>query len=417
MLYDYLIIGGGIIGLSTAWQLQQRRPNSKILLLEKEPQLAYHQSSHNSGVIHAGLYYHPQSLKARFCREGAIAMREFCRQETIPCQQTGKLLVATDQLECQHMQTLYKRCTENQVNVQWLNQAQLNQREPNISGLGAIYIPETGMVDYAIVAQRMAQRFLQMGGELLLNAEVTGLEETAEQVLVQSAQGELQCSRLIVCAGLMADRVVQMAGLKLDFQILPFRGEYYRLPEVLSDLIHHQIYPIPDPQLPFLGVHLTRTIDGSIIVGPNAVVGLHREGYKKFSFNTKDTSQILGFSGFWRLLAKHLKPGLLEIKNSLFKSAYLTLVQKYCPQLQLEDLRPHPAGIRAQAVLKDGTLVHDFLFKQTARTLHVCNAPSPAATSSIPIGAYICDKLIGSTDQPLSAIQSLTFKQLEGRQK
>jgi len=399
MHYDYLIIGGGIIGLSTAWQLQQRCPNSKILLLEKEPTLASHQSGHNSGVIHAGLYYHPQSLKARFCREGAIAMREFCHQEAIPYQQTGKLLVATDQPEYLRMQTLYERCSENQVNVQWLDQAELNQREPNINGLGAIYIADTGMVNYATVVQRMAQRFVQMGGELLLNAEVTGLEETADQVLVKSTQGELQCNQLIVCAGLMADRMVQMAGLEKDFQILPFRGEYYRLPDRLADLIHHQIYPIPDPALPFLGVHLTRTIDGGITVGPNAVLGLHREGYEKFSFNTKDTRQILTFSGFWHLLAQNFKTGLAEIKNSLFKSAYLKLVQKYCPQLRLEDLQPHPAGIRAQAVLKDGTLVHDFLFKQTARTLHVCNAPSPAATSSIPIGAHLCDKLTDSAHQ------------------
>jgi len=393
MHYDYLIIGGGIIGLSTAWQLQQRHPDSRILLLEKENQLACHQSGHNSGVIHAGLYYHPQSLKARFCREGAIAMRAFCQQHAIPHQQTGKLLVATDALEYQRMEALFARCTENKVAVQWLTEPQLHQREANISGLGAIYIPDTGMVDYAAVSKQMARCFQEAGGELILNAEVTALCETTQEVRVSCTQGELSCKQLIVCGGLMADRLVAMTELEADFQILPFRGEYYSLPAELNDLIQHQIYPIPDPDLPFLGVHLTRTIDGGITVGPNAVLGLHREGYKKFSFSGRDTSQILAFSGFWRLLAHNLKPGLSEIKNSLYKPAYLKLVQKYCPQLELDDLQPHPAGIRAQAVLKDGTLVHDFLFKQSPRSLHVCNAPSPAATSSIPIGAYICDKL------------------------
>ena len=407
MHYDYLIIGGGIIGLSTAWQLQQRRPDSKILLLEKEAQLALHQSSHNSGVIHAGLYYNPKSLKASFCREGAIAMRRFCQQENIPCQQTGKLLVATDTQEYQRMQDLYHRCLENQVAVEWLNQAQLHQREPNISGRGALYIAETGMVDYAVVASHMAQRFIAMGGEIRLNTTVTGLAEKSNEVIITTSSGEFHSNQLIVCAGLMADRLVKMAGLNVNFQIIPFRGEYYCLPASLSKLINHQIYPIPDPSLPFLGVHLTRTIDGRITVGPNAVLGLHREGHEKFSFNNRDAMQIFGFSGFWRLLAKNLKPGFAEMKSSLLKSSYLKLVQKYCPQLRLDDLQPYPAGIRAQAVLKDGTLVHDFLFKQTARTLHVCNAPSPAATSSIPIGAHLCDKVIGTKDLPELATQSI----------
>lgn len=396
MKYDYVIIGGGIIGLSTAWQLQQRCPDSQILLLEKEPQLAAHQSSHNSGVIHAGLYYTPNSLKAKFCREGALTIQQFCQQHQLPYSQTGKLLVATDKPELERMQSLHSRCLQNNVPVVRLSQAQLHQREPNITGVGAIFIANTGMVNFQSVSQQMATNFQSAGGQIQLNTEVVAIRENSTGVQIETTQGHINSKKLITCAGVMADRLVEMQGLERDFQILPFRGEYYRLPTSRNDLIQHQIYPIPNPDLPFLGIHLTRVIDGSITVGPNAVLGLHREGYGKLSINWRDTAEIIRFPGFWRLLSEHLKLGLAEIKNSLSKSAYLKLVQKYCPQLQLEDLQPHPAGIRAQAVLSDGTLVHDFLFKQTRHSLHVCNAPSPAATSSIPIGAYICNRLLKS---------------------
>lgn len=393
MDYDYLIIGGGIIGLSTAWQLQKRRPGSRILLLEKSPRLASHQSSHNSGVIHAGLYYHPKSLKARFCREGAAAMKQFCNEQDIPWQQTGKLLVATDNLELERMQALYQRCQDNRIQVDRMDHQELHQREPNIEGLGALYIPDTGMVNYHQVCHAIARCFEQGGGAVQLHSEVIDIEESSQRVTVTTPLDQFHTKQLIVCAGLMADRMVQLTGQQPDFQIIPFRGEYYRLPDNKNSLIQHQIYPVPDPALPFLGVHLTKTIDGGITVGPNAILGLDREGYQRFSFCANDVAQMLGFGGFWKLMRNNIRPGLAEMKGAFWKRGYLKRVQKYCPQLTLEDLLPHPAGIRAQAVLADGTLLHDFLFKETARILHVCNAPSPAATSSIPIGGYICDKL------------------------
>lgn len=393
MVYDCIVVGGGIIGLSTAWQLCSRYPGKKFLLLEKERQYAFHQTGHNSGVIHAGVYYQPGSLKAKFCKQGVEATTAFCRQHQIPYQQCGKLLVATNDIEYRRMADLYKRCQENEIEVERLSEPALREQEPNIAGIGAIFVPATGIVDYRLVARKMADEFRAKGGECELDCEVEDIQETEVNVRVLTNRGEFVTGLLICCAGLMADRLVKMHGLETDFQIIPFRGEYYRLPAHRNNVIKHLIYPIPDPNLPFLGVHLTRMIDGSVTVGPNAVLGWKREGYGSVNFSVVDTLEMLRFPGFWRVLGANLKSGLAEMKNSLWKKGYLELVRKYCPQLTSEDLLPHPAGIRAQAVLADGSLVHDFFFKETSRVLHVCNAPSPAATSSIPIGEYICDKI------------------------
>ena len=393
MIYDYIIIGGGIVGVSTAWQLQLRYPDKKILLLEKESEFATHQTGHNSGVIHAGVYYEPGSLKAKFCHQGVQATIDFCQQHNIPYQQCGKLLVATNELEVQRMQTLYNRCQENNITVELLDLTQLKAREPNITGLGAILVKSTGIVDYQRITIQMAAIFKSLGGECKLNTKVTKLGENAEQVVVNTNDGEY-CSRyLITCSGLMADRVVNMLGIEVDFQIIPFRGEYYQLPANKNNIVNHLIYPIPDPDLPFLGVHLTRMIDGSVTVGPNAVLGFKREGYGKINISVRDIFDMVRFIGFWKVLKQNFGSGLVEFKNSIFKRGYLTLVQKYCPDITLSDLTPYPAGIRAQAVRKDGSLVHDFLFANSKRTINVCNAPSPAATSAIPIGNYIVDKV------------------------
>lgn len=397
MIYDYVIIGGGIVGLSTAWQLIKRHPNEQILLIEKESDYAQHQTGHNSGVIHAGVYYAPDSLKAQFCKAGLKATIQFCQTHDIPYQQCGKLLVATNSVEMQRMTSLYERCQENDLSATWLNQAQLQDKEPNITGLGAILIPDTGIVDYRLICQKMATLFKQLGGHISLNQQVTQLNEHSDTITITTASNQQtsqsQTRYLISCAGLMADRVVNMLDIDIDFQIIPYRGEYYQLRPTHNDIVNHLIYPIPDPSLPFLGVHLTRMIDGSVTVGPNAVQGFKREGYGKLNFSVKDTFDMLRFKGFWKVSQKHWQSGLMELKNAWYKKGYLKQVQKYCPQLNTEDLIPYPAGIRAQAVLSNGELVHDFLFAESPRSLHVCNAPSPAATSAIPIGEYICDKI------------------------
>ncbi|GGC04700.1 L-2-hydroxyglutarate oxidase LhgO [Marinobacterium zhoushanense] len=388
-MYDFLIIGGGIIGMSTAMQLLDRYPDKRVLVLEKETSAAQHQTGHNSGVIHAGVYYTPGSLKARFCLEGNRNTKEFCQQNGIRYDECGKLLVATNELELERMKALWERTEANGLERYWLSAGELHEREPNITGIGGIFVPSSGIVNYREVTEAMARRFIEKGGEIRYATEVTGLRETATEVRAQTTQGEFQARYLISCSGLMADRVVRMLGLEPEFRICPFRGEYYLLPSKHNQIVNHLIYPIPDPSMPFLGVHLTRMIDGTVTVGPNAVLAWKREGYNKTDISLKDSLETLGYPGIRRVLYKNLKPGLVELKNSLFKSGYLKEVQKYCPSLTKADLTPYPAGVRAQAVSRDGKLVDDFLFVKTARTINVCNAPSPAATSALPIGRYI----------------------------
>lgn len=393
-MYDFIIIGGGILGMSTAMQLIKTYPDRRMLVVEKESGPAQHQTGHNSGVIHAGVYYTPGSLKARFCLEGNIATKAFCDEHDIPYESCGKLLVATDALEMQRMEALWERTAANGLTREWLDAAQLREREPNIQGIGAIFVPSSGIVDYAKVTARMAVLFEQAGGEVCYQAAVTSIEEREDAVVVTTSQGDFSASHLVSCAGLMADRVVRMLGIEPDFTICPFRGEYYLLPEQHNRIVNHLIYPIPDPSMPFLGVHLTRMIDGTVTVGPNAVLALKREGYRKRDISLSDMTEMLGDAGIRKMLRDNLRPGFTEMKNSLFKRGYLKNVQKYCPSIARSDLTPYPAGVRAQAVSREGRLIEDFVFVNTARTINVCNAPSPAATSAIPIGAHIVERVI-----------------------
>lgn len=398
MTYDYAIIGAGIVGLATAREILRARPGASLVVLDKENEIATHQTGHNSGVVHAGIYYAPGSLKARLCREGAAATKAFCAEHGIPVETCGKLLVATNEIECERLDALYRRSIENNVEVERIGSAELTRREPNIEGRAALFVPSTAIVDYKRIAAMLARTIEEQGGRIELGQRVETIREDTDSVEIESAGRTYRVKALIACAGLQSDRLAEMAGARIDHRIIPFRGEFYTLPKSRAGLIESLIYPVPNPDLPFVGIHLTKTIDGGIIVGPNAVLGLAREGYPKLSVNARDIADFVRFPGFWRTIGKHLGPGLAEMRDSLWKRGYLAQCRKYCPSLGLDDLGPARVGIRAQAVMRDGTLVHDFLFAETPRMLHVCNAPSPAATSAIPIARMIADKVLARFD-------------------
>ena len=390
--FDFIIIGGGIIGLATARQLQQQFQGASVAVLEKELAVATHQTGHNSGVIHAGVYYTPGSLKARFCREGNRLTKEFCAKHDIPYRNCGKLLVATDEREVERMQALLQRCAENGIEAEALDRQQLNEMEPNVNGLAATWVPSTGIVDYKLVARQLAAEISAAGGEILTGCAVTSICDS-DRIELTSERGPFTAGFLVGCAGLHSDRLIGMLGEKPSFRIIPFRGEYYRLPAHKSSIVTHPIYPIPDPELPFLGIHLTPLIDGTLTVGPNATLAFAREGYSRWRINPTEMLEILSYSGLHKLLLKYPKPTLQELKNSLYKPGYLKQVQKYCSAVTLADLKPYPAGVRAQAVGTDGEMLSDFLFVESERYLIVGNAPSPAATSAIPIAKHISARI------------------------
>jgi L-2-hydroxyglutarate oxidase len=396
---DFVITGGGIVGLATALELQSRHPSARITLLEKERQPALHQTGRNSGVIHAGVYYAPGSLKAQFCAIGVQATRDFCVEHGIPTQTCGKLIVATDDAELARMATLATRARANGIEIENISAEDARRLEPNIISTGALLSPTTGIVDFAAVAQKMARIFTDRGGEIRLNTQVSGGTESTKDVTLNTNQGSLCAGKAVFCVGLHADRLARSFGADIAFRIIPFRGDYFAIQNQPGDLVKHLIYPVPDPERPFLGVHLTRKMNGGFTVGPSAVLAGAREGYGKFSFNPTDVGSALCYPGFWKLLAKNAGSAMDELGASLVKSRYLKKVQKYCPRIRLNDLAPYKSGVRAQAVAPDGKIIDDFLFAQTRHSLHVCNAPSPAATSAIPSGRYIVDQLLETPPQ------------------
>jgi len=400
---DYLVIGAGLVGLATARAILERVPDARITVLEKAADVATAQSGHNSGVIHAGIYYAPGSLKAELCRQGRIETVEFCERYGIPYSLVGKLIVATDQTSKARLDDLERRSIENRIVVERIGAGGLAELEPNVQGVDALLSPTTGIVDYRRLASAMRDELAAAGVTLRFNAEVTSIIEEhgidGGTVRVRTADGgERAARRLVACAGLQADRIARIAGIPIDFRIVPFRGEYFELPAERHDFVRHLIYPVPDPSMPFLGVHISPTIDGRVTVGPNAVLGWAREGYPRGSIKPSDVLDFATYSGFWRMAAHNARPAVVEMKNSILKSGYLRECQKYASTLTLKDLGTRSAGIRAQAVRRDGSFIEDFHFENTARQIHVGNAPSPAATSSIPIGRMIVKRLLDALD-------------------
>jgi L-2-hydroxyglutarate oxidase len=388
-MYDYAIVGGGIVGLSTAVALGNRYPNAKILLLEKEGQWAFHQTGNNSGVIHSGIYYKPGSFKAKFCRDGSRSIVEFCQQHGLDYDICGKVIVATKPEELPLLDNLYQRGLDNGLKVEKITAEAVREIEPHVSCLAGIRVYSTGIVSYKQVCQKYAELAANQGADLRLNTRVESCVKTTDGYEISTSKGVFATRFLINCAGLHCDRVGKLAAAQPPAKIVPFRGEYYELTPEKRYLVKGLIYPVPNPNFPFLGVHFTRMIDGTVHAGPNAVLSLKREGYRKTDFDLRDFAEVMTYSGFWKLMAKHADQGIQEMIRSVFKSAFVRSLQELIPEVQAKDLVPTHAGVRAQALLPDGKLVDDFLIEQGEHALHVYNAPSPAATSSLEIGKAI----------------------------
>ena len=390
--YDVVVVGGGIIGLATSMKLTQDFPNLKVAVLEKEKEVAQHQTGHNSGVIHAGIYYAPGSQKANFCSTGGKLLRDFCDEYGIAYDMCGKLIVATDDSEVPQLEELFKRGTENGAQgLRMVNQEEIKDIEPYSAGVKAILSPNTGIIDYFEVSQAYATRMRENGGDLLTNVEVISIENKDNLVYINTTSGTVAAKYVLNCAGLHADTVARMMGVDVGVKIVPFRGEYFSIIPEKEHMVKGLIYPVPDPSMPFLGVHFTRRINGSVEAGPNAVLAFAREGYKKTDVNLKDTLGTLSYSGFWKMSAKYWKVGMHEQYRSLVKGVFVKSLQKLMPEITGADLGDPGAGVRAQVIDSNGGLLQDFAIEASANAIHVLSAPSPGATSSLTISEYIVD--------------------------
>ena len=389
---DVVVVGGGIVGLATAKMLCERYA-VKVTVLEAEDRVAAHQTGHNSGVIHSGLYYKPGSLKAGNCVRGREAMYRYCEEKSIPHERCGKIVVALSKEEVPALDELERRGRANGLaGLLRLTGEELRGHEPHVAGMDGLFVPQTGIVDYAHVAAAYVTDIQSAGGEVRTRSRVTAVRQREGMLVVESETGDLETRALINCAGLQSDRFARLCGVNPGLKIIPFRGEYYELKPERQHLVRNLIYPVPDPRFPFLGVHFTRMAGGGVEAGPNAVLAFRREGYAKTSFSPRDTAGMLGFSGFWIMIANHWKTGLGEMHRSLSKAAFVKALQRLMPEIQADDLTPGGAGVRAQAVLPDGKLVDDFRIVESPRVIHVLNAPSPAATASLSIGLDLAER-------------------------
>jgi len=391
---DVAIIGAGIVGLAVGLQLLRQNPDLKVLVLEKEREVAAHQTGHNSGVIHSGMYYKPGSLKARLCVEGATGMVRFCREHGIPHEICGKVIVATTEQELPQLEEILRRGRANGVaGLRELTAEQIREIEPHAAGIRGIHVPGTGITDFRMVAQKYAELIRESGGEVLTSSEITRIVSSSTEIVLETACRAVHARYVVNCAGLCSDRIAVMAGASLGLRIVPFRGEYYEVVPAKHHLIRGLIYPVPDPRFPFLGVHFTKRVHGGVEAGPNAVLALKREGYTRTSFDLADIASMACFSGFWKMASKYWRMGSEEFSRSWSKHAFTVALQKLLPELGSDDIQPGGSGVRAQAVDQSGKLLDDFHFVYQDRILHVCNVPSPAATASLVIGREIVSTL------------------------
>jgi L-2-hydroxyglutarate oxidase LhgO len=395
--HNVIIIGGGVVGLGVALEITRRFPHLRLLLLEKEDRVARHQSGHNSGVIHSGVYYKPGSMKARLCVSGAAAMIEFCREHEVAHEVCGKVIVAIDTDELPRLEELHRRGEANGlVGLRMIGPEELREIEPHSTGMKALVVPSTGITDYAKVSEKYADLISARGGTVLTSAAATGIRRGTSEIVVETSRGAFSTTALINCAGLHSDRVSRMAGDEPGVMIVPFRGEYYDLVPERAGLVRALIYPVPDPRFPFLGVHFTRRITGKVDAGPNAVFALAREGYRHRDISLRDLISSLAFPGFWRMARRNWRNGFDEFRRSLSKPLFVRALQRLLPEVSEKDLVPGGSGVRAQALKPDGTLVDDFQFLPSGKVLHVLNVPSPAATASLAIGKTIVDTAAAS---------------------